>query len=156
MVLFLAASVIPNHFSGTSSRRSSSTVSNAALRSSITTTITSWFSILQSMSFTSFTRMVLQLCCFLYADWYSGSKLFWLQCFMNCSSVTFSTTFEMNPTLLTGLWFVLTSPPDGFFTSGLYYGFLPFPHRNYLYLVNYLLCVSLLVDIHLVPPLVCL
>ena len=37
---------------------------------------------------------------------------------MNCSSVTFCTPFEVNPRLLTGLSFVLTRPPDGFFTSG--------------------------------------
>ena len=80
-----------------------STESNAADRSSMMTAVASCFCIPHRMSSTSVTRLVSQLWFLLYADWYVGSNLFSSQCSANCVSVTFSTIFEINPRLLTGL-----------------------------------------------------
>ena len=75
---------------------SCSMVSKAADRSRIASDVMCCLSIDHSMSLVSLMRLVSMLKCFQYADWKSGSRLWFSQCSRSCLSMHFSTSLDMN------------------------------------------------------------
>ena len=93
--------VLSQFTSSTDKRISWSTVSKAALRSIVVNAVTHLFSVDHKMSFMNLFNAVSQLL-YIYTDCYSGIRLYFSHCVLNCCRIPFSSALTEKKDLPTG------------------------------------------------------